>query len=384
MNLMKLNDKWLKDPDTVLVMQALQKKGNKALFVGGCVRNSLLKMPVTDIDIATDAKPHEIVSLAIDSGLKSIPTGIEHGTITIVSNNKTYEVTCFRKDIKTDGRHAVIEYSDDIEDDAKRRDFTMNAIYSTSSGIIVDPLEGLKDLKIRHVRFIKDPNKRIVEDYLRILRFFRFTSEYGDPNLGIDADGLAACAANIDGIKLLAKERIGAELKKILKTKNPSIVLAAMDRAGILSNILPGSSSKYVPILIHQENQNTINWITRLVVLGGAEPTKSLRLSNKESREYKYTLKAINLGKKPSVVAFEFGKDIALSYSLSLAALTETFLPDNLYEQIILGTSVKFPIEAKDLKNLQGKKLGDTLRELKDLWIKSEFTLSKKDLLKNR
>ena len=174
MNLMKLNDKWLKDPDTVLVMQALQKKGNKALFVGGCVRNSLLKMPVTDIDIATDAKPHEIVSLAIDSGLKSIPTGIEHGTITIVSNNKTYEVTCFRKDIKTDGRHAVIEYSDNIEDDAKRRDFTMNAIYSTSSGIIVDPLEGLKDLKIRHVRFIKDPNKRIVEDYLRILRFFRF------------------------------------------------------------------------------------------------------------------------------------------------------------------------------------------------------------------
>jgi poly(A) polymerase len=119
---------------------------------------------------------------------------------------------------------------------------------------IVDPLNGMQDLKKRRVRFIQDPNKRITEDYLRILRFFRFTAEYGDPELGIDPDGLSACTANIDGIKLLAKERIGAEIRKILKTHNPSLVLAAMDKAGILSNILPGTTHKNIPILVHFEN----------------------------------------------------------------------------------------------------------------------------------
>ena len=287
---MKINDEWLKNSDTILVMNALKSKGNQAFFVGGCVRNSLLCKPITDIDIATNAHPNEVIALAKKAGLKSIPTGIDHGTITIVSNGSIYEVTSFRKDIKTDGRHATVAYSNEIEDDAKRRDFTLNAIYMTSGGSIVDPLNGMQDLKKRRVRFIQDPNKRITEDYLRILRFFRFTAEYGDPELGIDPDGLSACAANIDGITLLAKERIGTEIRKILKTHNPSLVLAAMDKAGILSNILPGTTHKNIPILVHFENGNTINWITRLIVLGGADPTNALRLSNKERREYKLSL----------------------------------------------------------------------------------------------
>ena len=212
---MKINNKWLKSKDTIKVMDALKCRNNQVLFVGGCVRNSLLGLPITDIDISTNARPDEIISLAKKAGLKSIPTGINHGTITIISNNKTFEVTSFRKDIKTDGRHATVAYSDKIEDDAERRDFTINAIYMTTDGIIIDPLNGMKDLKKRHVRFIKDPNKRIIEDYLRILRFFRFTAEYGDPDLGIDAEGLSACAANIDGIALLAKERVGSEIRKI-------------------------------------------------------------------------------------------------------------------------------------------------------------------------
>lgn len=378
---MKINDEWLKNSDTILVMNALKSKGNQAFFVGGCVRNSLLCKPITDIDIATNAHPNEVIALAKKAGLKSIPTGIDHGTITIVSNGSIYEVTSFRKDIKTDGRHATVAYSNEIEDDAKRRDFTLNAIYMTSGGSIVDPLNGMQDLKKRRVRFIQDPNKRITEDYLRILRFFRFTAEYGDPELGIDPDGLSACAANIDGITLLAKERIGTEIRKILKTHNPSLVLAAMDKAGILSNILPGTTHKNIPILVHFENENSINWITRLIVLGGADPTNALRLSNKERREYKNTLKAIRMGNKPSEIAFEFGEIIANSYALAIAALTESSPPRDLKKQISIGSSLEFPIRARDLNGLHGKQLGDTLKKLKSIWIKSDFTLTKKDLM---
>ena len=346
---MKINDEWLKNSGTILVMNALKSKGNQAFFVGGCVRNSLLCKPITDIDIATNANPNEVIALAKKAGLKSIPTGIDHGTITIVSNGSTYEVTSFRKDIKTDGRHATVAYSNEIKDDAKRRDFTLNAIYMTSTGLIVDPLNGMQDLKKRRVRFIQDPNKRITEDYLRILRFFRFTAEYGDPGFGIDPDGLSACTANIDGIKLLAKERIGSEIRKILKTNNPSLVLAAMDKAAILSNILPGTTHKNIPILVHFENGNTINWITRLIVLGGADPTNALRLSNKERREYKNTLKAIRMGNKPSEIAFEFGEIIANSYALAIAALTESSPPRDLKKQI----SSRFDVSLADFKSLE-------------------------------
>lgn len=379
---MNISNNWLRNPDTIKVMSALKSEGNEVLFVGGCVRNSLLGEPITDIDISTNARPNKIIKLAEKAGLRSIPTGIDHGTITIISNNKTYEVTSFRKDIKTYGRHATVAYSDKIEDDAERRDFTINAIYMTSDGSVIDPLKGMKDLRKRHIRFIKDPNKRIIEDYLRILRFFRFTAEYGDPHLGIDAEGLSACAANIEGIISLAKERVGTEIKKILKSQDPSLVLNAMEIAGILSNILPGTTCKNIPILIHLENKSTINWITRLIVLGGAEPTDSLRLSNKESREYKHTLKAISTGKKPSIIAFELGEVIANSYALALAALTETPPPKDLKEQINRGSSVIFPIKSQDLNGLEGKKLGDALKKLQKIWIESDFTLNSKDLLK--
>ena len=181
---------------------------------------------------------------------------------------------------------------------------------------------------------------------------------------------------------MLAKERVGSEIRKILKTQNPSSVLAAMEVSGILSNILPGTACKNMPILIHLENKNTINWITRLIVLGGADPTNSLRLSNKENKEYKSTLKAINIGEKPSAIAFEFGEVIAYSYSLAIAALTETSPPNDLSDQIAKGSSVKFPVTPQDLHNLEGKQLGDMLKKLKSIWIKSDFTLTNKDLMK--
>jgi poly(A) polymerase len=378
---MKLSAEWLHTPETAAVMQALQAHGNQAFFVGGCVRNALLGVPTTDVDISTDARPEQIISLAKAAGLKPVPTGIDHGTITIVTENEAFEVTCFRKDIETDGRRAVVAFSNDIQDDARRRDFTMNAIYAQSDGTVVDPLNGLPDLQRRHVKFIEDPDQRIAEDYLRILRFFRFTAQYGDPDLGIDADGLAACAKGVDGIEALAKERIGAEMRKILAVSDPSRVLSAMDQSGILLRILTGATAKYIPILVHIEQFEQIDWITRLVVLGGSNQTDSLRLSKADSGQLRHVLKAIETGARPNALAFEYGRKVAVSSALALAALTETTPPVDLEDQVETGLAAEFPIQAKDLEHLQGKELGDALRSLRERWIASDFKLDKQGLL---
>ncbi|MEL7116540.1 MAG: hypothetical protein AAGP08_13320 [Pseudomonadota bacterium] len=210
---------WQSEPTTQALMRALEDAGYQAFFVGGCVRNALLDAPVSDVDISTSARPPDVMRIASDAGFKAHHTGIDHGTVTVATGTTSLEVTTFRRDVETDGRRAVVTYADSIEDDALRRDFTMNAIYATRAGCLVDPLGGLADLVARRVRFIEDAEQRIREDYLRILRFFRFFAHYGDPADGLDAEGLAACAALSDGLERLSKERIGAEMLKLLSFK---------------------------------------------------------------------------------------------------------------------------------------------------------------------
>ncbi len=378
---MKLSVDWLNKPEIIAVMNALQAQGNQALFVGGCVRNGLLNVPCTDIDISTDARPEQTIVLAKNAGLKAVPTGIDHGTITILVNGEPFEVTSFRKDVETDGRRAVVAFSDDIMDDARRRDFTMNAIYARADGAVVDPLNGLPDLKARHVRFIENADQRIAEDFLRILRFFRFTAQYGDPALGIDEDGLAACAAGLNGLETLAKERIGAEMRKILGVSNPAPVLSAMEHAGVLSRILEGASAKFIPILAHIERNEQIHWITRLAVLGGADQVNALRLTKVEAAQLRAIKKVMETGMRPSAAAFEYGELVARSSALALAAMCETVPAADLEEMISRGLAVVFPISARDLPTLKGKELGDALRVSRTRWIASEFELSKEELL---
>ena len=208
--MMKIEADWLSDPGPRAVIEALARGGHRALYVGGTVRNALLGLAPGDIDIATDARPERVMELAAAAGLKPVPTGFDHGTVTVVAGHRGIEVTTFRRDVETDGRRAVVAFSDAIEHDAERRDFTMNALYATAGGEVIDPLGGLPDLLARRVRFVGDPAARIAEDSLRILRFFRFHACYGDPEGGIDAEGLAACAAGVDGIAALSRERIGA------------------------------------------------------------------------------------------------------------------------------------------------------------------------------
>lgn len=219
----------------------------------GCVRNALLGAEASDIDIATDAHPERVVELAAGAGLKAIPTGIEHGTVTVVSGGIPHEITTFRRDVETDGRRATVAFSDTVSEDAARRDFTMNALYARPDGTLLDPLGGLPDLNARHVRFIGQAKDRIREDYLRSLRYFRFHAWYGDAAAGFDPDALDAIASNLDGLERLSRERVGAEILKLLAAPDPAPAIAAMRGAGVLGAVLPGADDRSLAVLVSLE-----------------------------------------------------------------------------------------------------------------------------------
>lgn len=378
---MRLTGDWLTDPAAQSVCAALEQGGHQALFVGGCVRNGLLSMPVGDIDIATDATPETVIALATAAGLKSVPTGIDHGTVTIIAQGRPHEVTTFRRDVETFGRHATVAFSTQIADDAARRDFTMNALYARPDGTLVDPLGGLPDLRARHVRFVGQPEQRIREDYLRILRFFRFTAWYGDPALGMDAEGLAACAAGIDGLSGLSKERIGAEFRKLLSAPDPAPAVASMAQAGILAAVLPGTDPRALAPLIHLEGGEPVRWLRRLAALGGADATDALRLSRAESRDLATLRAEIATTSPPAPLAFRHGAALAADTLLLRAALLEQPLPDGWQDDVARGAAALFPVTAADLPGLVGPALGQELKRLERAWLASDLRLTRSQLL---
>lgn len=384
---MRVTGDWLTSADTQAVLGMLTDAGHQAYAVGGCARNALLGVPVADVDIATSALPEEVVRLAEAAGLKPVPTGLEHGTITVVSNGEPHEVTTFRKDIDTDGRRAVIAFSDNIKDDAIRRDFTVNALYVEADGTLHDPLGGLPDIKARRIRFIEDAAQRIEEDYLRILRFFRFYAWYGDPHAGLDADGLAACATHVDGIQALSKERLGAEMKKLLAAPDPAPALAAMAVCGVLAQILPGADPQYISPLVHLERTAGVlpSWQRRMVAMGGENGTKNLRLSNAEGRHLNATKAAVLSGDPTKILAYKFGAEAALDAKLIEAATLPSPLPNTLEQDIKDGAAAVFPVRAADLidKYGAGPQLGAEMKRLEGLWIDADFKVSKKELLQS-
>jgi poly(A) polymerase len=360
----------------------LTQAGHQALLVGGCVRNALMDLPVADVDIATDALPEKVSMLAENAGLKPVPTGIEHGTVTVVANGIPHEVTTFRRDVETFGRHATVAFSTDVSEDAARRDFTMNALYAQPDGQVIDPLGGLPDLRAGRVRFVGEPQARIAEDYLRILRFFRFHALYGDAVQGLDPEALAACAALADGLDGLSRERIGAEMRKLLVAPDPAPSVAAMDQSGILSRVLPGASSRALPVLIHLEDGRIPDWLRRLAVIGGADGVDGLRLSRAEAARLATLRDGVAMLRPPGELGYRHGADLAADILLARAALTETPLPDGWAEAVSKGAEARFPVSAADLMpRLTGPALGRRLAELESRWIASEFTLGRDDLL---
>ena len=226
---------WMTAPETRQVFAAL----GEARFVGGAVRNALLGASVADIDVAVPMPPSETLAHLTNHGIKVIATGLDHGTVTAIAGAHAFEITSLRRDVETDGRHAKVTFTDDWAEDAARRDFTINALYATLDGEIFDYATGVEDLIAGKVRFMGDPDTRIAEDYLRVLRLFRFHAWYGKGDL--DPDGLRAAAAAKDRLKTLSAERIAKELLRLLEAGSPEPVLRVMAATGILSVLLPGA-----------------------------------------------------------------------------------------------------------------------------------------------
>ncbi len=227
---------WLARPETQAVLAALRAKGFAARVVGGAVRDALMGRPVADIDIATDARPERVMRAIAAAGLKAVPTGLAHGTVTVVAAGRHFEVTTLRKDVETHGRHATVAFTDDWTEDARRRDFTLNALYCSADGEVYDPLSGYPDLLARRVRFIGVPAERIREDYLRILRFFRQTADYGRGPA--DAEGLAACVRERAGLSVLSGERVREELMRLLAAPRGPEITALMQDYGLITAVL--------------------------------------------------------------------------------------------------------------------------------------------------
>jgi poly(A) polymerase len=286
----RVSGPWFNSKPLRKVFAAFAAANVEARVVGGAVRNALIDRPVSDIDIATTAEPENVIRLARKGGLGAHPTGIVHGTITVVADGVSFEVTTLRRDVETDGRHAVVAFTTSWEEDAKRRDFTINALYCGEDGTIYDPIGGLDDLRKRRVRFIGDAEARIREDYLRILRFFRFSADYGNGQL--DPAGLAAVTALKDGLSRLAAERIRSEVLKLLAAPKAAEVVQTMHDNGILELVIPVSTDPEclarLPAIERALGQPP-DAIAGLAALAVPDPSRAeiiaqrLRLSNAEA-----------------------------------------------------------------------------------------------------
>ncbi len=367
--------KWLEDAAPVMAM--LKAAGHRALAVGGCVRNEVFDEPIADVDIATDALPEAVMALAKSAGFRAVPTGIEHGTVTVVYKGEAYEITTFRKDVETDGRRAVVAFSADIMDDARRRDFTFNALYVQADGEIIDPLGGLEDAKARRLRFIENAFERIAEDGLRILRYFRFYAQYCNPLDGPDMEAIAAISGSIGGLDGLSAERVGAEMRKLLSAPDPAPALALMAQTGVLARVLPGADSRFIAPLVTLESGQPIRWLRRLAALGGKAPASRWRLSKAEAKALANILAAMAL---PSLIeaGYRLGETAAIDALLVQCASIGQPANPTVIRKIKAASQQVFPLKAPYVMDRipPGKALGTELKRLEKLWIDSGFTLS--------
>ena len=394
---------WLDAPETRAVFAAIEAGGYEARAVGGAVRNALIGRPVADIDIATPAVPEEVVRLAAAAGLGTVPTGLKHGTVTVISGGVPFEVTTLRKDVETFGRHATVAYTDDWTADAGRRDFTINALYCDQQGRIYDPLGGYPNLEARRVRFIGDARERIREDYLRILRFFRFTAEYAEG--APDAEGLAAAVSERAGLKLLSGERIRQELVRLLVATRAVAAVEAMHDHGLITELTgiaprPGLFGRLATI--ESENQLSPQPMLRLAALA-VEVTEDaerlghrLKLSNAEREQLLRAAIGSNelLRTPPSaeaVKALVYRQGHEAARDLLLIAWTRALgtAPDDTVWRARMDLArqwqaPKFALTGADVMALgiaEGPRIGELLRHVEDWWVAADFPEDRSILL---
>jgi poly(A) polymerase len=384
---------WLQRPETQAVFAALAAQGFAARAVGGAVRNALLGEPVSEIDIATAALPEQVIAAAERAGLKAIPTGVEHGTVTVISGGAPYEITTLRRDVEPHGRHATVAFTGDWEADARRRDFTINALYCSADGDVFDPLGGYADLQARRIRFIGDPAERIREDYLRILRFFRLTATFaaGPP----DAAGMAACVRERYGLTILSPERVRQEFLRLLGSPRAVGIADAMHDHGLLSFVL-GAAPR--PAILAR--------LAAIQAVLGLEPDPALRLAalvvevSDDAERMRERLRLSNEETATLLRAADHSPGISPTSPESAARAVLYRLDAHPYRQRVLlewarsgdppGSNAwrrryqmpdawrppAFPITGTDVIALgvpAGPRVGEILRALENWWIAGDF-----------
>ena len=375
---------WLHSTELKAVVAALSVNGKRPRIVGGAVRDGLLGLPVADIDLATALTPDEVVRNLEAARIKAVPTGIDHGTITAVSGGKTFEVTTLRRDVSTDGRRATVVFSTDWQEDAARRDFTINALYSDpDSGEVFDYFGGLDDLKAGIVRFIGEPAARITEDHLRILRYFRFYARFGKS--APDADAIAACEAAAKSLMALSRERIADELLKLLALSDPSGSVHLMIKHTIFAAFLPEISAdaeRRLQRLLTREAKAGVDpkSVRRLnAVLPddkaiAEQVAARLKLSNKTR---------VELSERLSQTSPRSGTAKALGYRYGVAMAADMFLLHGSDEDWQAGINALadwsppiFPIKGGELvaRGLpKSPAVALTLRTVEQKWIDEDF-----------
>ena len=391
---------WLRCPETERVFAALFAPGVETSAVGGAVRNALLGEPVKEVDLATTALPEQVMALARKAGLKAVPTGIEHGTVTIIADGLPYEVTTLRRDVETFGRHATVAFTENWEEDARRRDFTLNALYAGSDGVLFDPLGGYGDLVAGRVRFIGDAEERIKEDYLRILRFFRLHANYGKGAL--DPEGLRAAVRLRAGLDQLSAERVSAELRRLLAAPRAVDGVEALFDYGLLPGVL-GTAPRLERFkrlaAIEAALGREPDAMARLAALGVfvAEDAERLaarfRLSKVEqamlmlgAADHAQTGLPDEAAAKRALYLLgpnDFGAAMMIGWADSGAA-TE----NEAWRQAISlperWQAPSFPLRGADivaLGDIEGPEIGIILRRLEADWAAGGFALSREDLL---
>lgn len=371
-------DKWRRRRGTARLLKALSADEGFTRYVGGAVRDDLLGLPINDVDLATRLEPDEVVRRLEKAKIKAVPTGIDHGTVTAISDGHPFEITTLRRDVSTDGRRATVAFTDDWKEDAARRDFTINALSADpKTGEVFDYFGGLDDLEHRHIRFIGDPLQRIAEDHLRILRFFRFHARFGSGKL--DAAALKACAARANDLMALSRERIADEVLKLLAVADPSPTIALMLRHSILKPVLPEIGS---------EQLRKLEALVKSERAGGIEPDPLRRLSALLPRDAKIAdevgarLRLSNKARKRlacTAGADRYPSSSALAYRLGTECAVDRLLIDgesNEARQVAGWKAPRLPIGGGALikRGLpEGPLIAKTLRAIEDQWVLAGF-----------
>lgn len=406
----KLQADWLADAAVQQVFDLLGSEDEMVWVVGGAVRNTLIDVPVKDVDFATTCRPDVMLERARNAGVRAIPTGIEHGTVTLVIGKATFEVTTLRRDIETDGRHAKVTFTRDLKEDASRRDFTINALYADRNGMLSDPCGGLNDIDPVVIRFIGDAEERIAEDYLRSLRFYRFFAYYGQ--FRPDAAGIKATAKLKDGLDHLSAERIWQEMSRLFAAPDPSRALLWMRQAGVLTAILPESENWGIDE-IHGliATEQALDWgVDAVLRLMAVLPPNDERMTGLAKRwklpnavRDRMLAWATQPDIEPAIDDAAFARllyrhtpqaiidrlrlDVAkrrARQSNDFTAMGELARMTMLLDKAIDWQRPDLPVKGQDFVERgyeQGKALGDALKSVEDKWVKSGFTLKRDALL---